>query len=889
MAVLIDAPTVTGDQASPAPEPPRRRRGWLGAVLVPLSGALVTLAIYAATLLVQRVHPFGTNSVLRHDLTGQYAPMFSYLRQAALGPEGFMFSWQGDLGMNFLPVFAYYLASPVNLIALAVQDSQLPEAVIAIIATKLALAAAMMAIYLRRTFPGPAPLVVAAAATYATSSWVIFHTSNIMWLDALYLLPLVLLAIERLLARRSIWPLAAATAATMTVNYYAGFMAMLFAGCYLLVRYVATATSDSLKELVATAIKAATAVAAGVATAGILIIPSLRSLENRYASPVNDVSKNVPLGWDELVGSLFGGTMLDQRIVGSHLAVGTVTLVLALVFFATGAIKLRERAGFAALAAFLVASCQIPALYLLWHGFDAPNSFPHRFGFVLTFLVVMLGYRAAATARTKVTATAAVIAAATAGTAAVWVAGERPDLMTERVLTWTIALVTAGAIAALFRRKALVVALAVVIVVDAAGAAMLASTTLVRTDRELWERPGPAWGAQLQAWNPSQNEFYRADALAWRTANDSLRFGNFAMTHYSSSTDGRAHRVFHTLGFSDANPYVRFDYQGSTPLTDALLGFRFVLSDRELHRPGYQLVKHVERQRPWPYQEPMYAYENTNALPVGFFLDPGNPITPDIKSPLTHLENLVGDKRLFRDVCKQHPTATGGTVKVRPDSAVLTRDPNVKSASLRWTCKATGDQLLVAWHEGKPNVSDIRLDKGTPITYPTAYATGPLDLGRREDETFTVEISTRAKTLAVPRPIVQGLDIARFQNLVDVLKKRTAKNVHWTSESLSLDVDDAKGGNFFLSVPHIPGWQAQVDGEPAAIETTAGAFIGFDLTPGKHRIELTFRPPGFEEGRRATAAGLVAIALLVLGSVVLSVLRRRRRSVPEPTASPSGG
>ncbi len=886
MAVTIDAPAVTGDRSSPALERRRRERGRLAAALLPLTSSLLTLAIYAGTLVVQRVYPLGANSVLRLDLTGQYAPMFSYLRQAALGPEGLMFSWQGDLGMNFLPVFAYYLASPVNLIALLVQDHHIPEAVIAITATKLALAAASMAIYLRRTFPGPAALTAAAAATYATSSWVVFHTSNIMWLDALYLLPLVLLAIERLLARKSIWPLAVATAATMIVNYYAGFMVMLFAGCYLLVRYVATATSDSLKVLVATAIKAATAVAAGVATAGILIVPSVRSLENRYANPVTDVGKNVPLPWDELIASLFGGTMLDQRIVGTHLAVGTVTLVLAIAFFATGAIKLRERASFAALAAFLVASCQVPTLYLLWHGLDAPNSFPHRFGFVLSFLIVLLGYRAAAAASWRI---AVAVAAVGVGATAVWVAGQRPDLMTERLLTWTIVLIAAGTLAAVIRRRGLVVALAAILVVDAAGAAMIASSTLVRTDRELWERPGRAWGDQLQAWNPNQNEFYRADALAWRTANDSLRFGNFAMTHYSSSNDARAHRVFHTLGFSDANPYVRFDYQGSTPITDALLGFRFVLSDRELQRPGYKLVQHVGPQRPSPYQEPMYAYENTNALPVGFFFDPGTPLTPDLKSPLTHLENLVGDERLFRDVCKQHPNAIGGKVKVRPDSAVLTRDPNVETASLRWTCEANGDNLLVAWHEGRLNASDLRVDEEAPITYPTPYATGPLDLGRRENETFTIEISTRAKTLAVPRPIVQGLDVARFQKLVDALNKRTAKNVHWTADSLSLDVDDTRGGKFFLSVPHIPGWQAQVDGKPAPISTTAGAFIGFDLTPGKHRIELTFQPPGFEEGRKATAAGLAAIALLVLASVILSVLRRRRPSVPEQTASQSGG
>jgi uncharacterized membrane protein YfhO/putative flippase GtrA len=855
-----------------------------------VTAAVLAVGVYLGTLVARRVYPAGDNSILTHDLYGQYAAMFSYLHNAMLGPEGLMFSWQGDLGMNFFPLAAYYLASPFNVIAILVGDQHLPEALIAITGAKVAAAAACMTWYLRRTFPGPRPLVIAAAVTYASMSWLLFQASNIMWVDALYLLPLILLAIERLLAGRGAWPLAAAIGATLLINYYSGVMAIMFAGCYLVVRYVAVRDELSFRDIAGTAARAATMVVLGVLCAGVVLVPSLRAIGSRYADPVSTVKADVPLPWVDLLSSLFGGTMEDRLRGAPHLAVGTLTLVFALTFFALGAIKVRERIGFAVLAGFLVAACQVPALYLLWHGFEVPSSYPHRFGFVLSFLIVLLGYRAAVCMRGRVAAGAMVVAAVVAVATAVWAAGLRPDLMTDRLLVWTILLVTAGAVAgsayALLRhgehvRRPLVAALAILLILDAGGAAVLASTSLDRVPRDRWTSPGPAWGEQLAAWRPKPDEFYRADALSWQTANNSLRFGNFAMTHYSSITNGRLHGALHALGFSDPIPYVRFDYQGSTLVTDALFGFRYVLSDRPLDRPGYQLLSYVPAADPSAYEEPTYAYRNANALPVGFFFDPA-PLASDLKSPVAQLENLIGDQHLFTDVCPGNPVATGGTIRAQSDSVILTRDPAATSASLRWTCTATGEQLVYVWHDGQPGVSDVSIDDRPPLPYPTLHSTGPLDLGRRKNATFTVEIATRAKVLDVPRSVVQGLDIARFQRWIQSTRSRAAHDVHWSSAGLAFNVDDARGGRLFVSVPHVQGWQAHVDAVPTTIQNVAGAFIGLDLPPGAHHVELAFRPPGLRAGLLSTSVGIVGVGLLALAS-----LRRQRRRASGPVGPSS--
>ncbi|MGC8947560.1 MAG: YfhO family protein, partial [Anaerolineae bacterium] len=45
-----------------------------------------------------------------------------------------------------------------------------------------------------------------------------------------------------------------------------------------------------------------------------------------------------------------------------------------------------------------------------------------------------------------------------------------------------------------------------------------------------------------------------------------------------------------------------------------------------------------------------------------------------------------------------------------------------------------------------------------------------------------------------------------------------------------------------LSDTFYPGWQAEVDGERAPIYRTNAVFRGVLVPPGKHRVEMTFRP-----------------------------------------------
>lgn len=57
------------------------------------------------------------------------------------------------------------------------------------------------------------------------------------------------------------------------------------------------------------------------------------------------------------------------------------------------------------------------------------------------------------------------------------------------------------------------------------------------------------------------------------------------------------------------------------------------------------------------------------------------------------------------------------------------------------------------------------------------------------------------------------------------------------------------------------GWRAAVDGAPAPVVPADGAFQGVRLPPGRHVVELRYRPPRLTAGLVAAAVGLVGLAL----------------------------
>ena len=132
-----------------------------------------------------------------------------------------------------------------------------------------------------------------------------------------------------------------------------------------------------------------------------------------------------------------------------------------------------------------------------------------------------------------------------------------------------------------------------------------------------------------------------------------------------------------------------------------------------------------------------------------------------------------------------------------------------------------------------------------PRATPAASAAEGLDSlawdGRERDPARVVVSGTGAEKLDVPGPLEPcGIKSAR-------------------PEDVSLRCESPGGGYAVLLDENLPGWSAQLDGQPAPILTADGLFRAVRVPPGEHRIAFLYRAPGLRTGAALSALTLAAL------------------------------
>ena len=115
------------------------------AFLIPVLAILILMICVGVT-------PFGTKSMLYSDMWHQYFPFFKAFRKALLSGDSLLFNWNVGMGMDYLGLISYYLASPLNLLSVIVPDSWVLPYFSLLVPLKLGLSSLFFAIFLKKIF-----------------------------------------------------------------------------------------------------------------------------------------------------------------------------------------------------------------------------------------------------------------------------------------------------------------------------------------------------------------------------------------------------------------------------------------------------------------------------------------------------------------------------------------------------------------------------------------------------------------------------------------------------------------------------------------------------------------------------------------------------------------
>lgn len=185
--------------------------------------------------------PFGERSLAYFDANSQYLGFFSYYKDVLTGKNDILYTFSKDMGSSALVVFSYYLSSPFQLLTIFFSKENLITCFHLIVVLKIALSATTCSFFLQDATEGRLGDVerTLIAVSYALCEYNITQIENVMWLDGVYMLPLILTGINRIVRnKKGVAFLAGSVAAGMLFNWYTGVMNCLFSVVWLVLIYL---------------------------------------------------------------------------------------------------------------------------------------------------------------------------------------------------------------------------------------------------------------------------------------------------------------------------------------------------------------------------------------------------------------------------------------------------------------------------------------------------------------------------------------------------------------------------------------------------------------------------------------------------------------------------
>ena len=201
-----------------------------------VKASILTIIIYALYLKMMKIYPFGDYSILKCDLYQQYGNFLCYLREILLYGKSIAISWNMGLANYFYTTFAYYLMSPLNIFVVFFNSSNMDIFVEIITCVKIALIANFFILFLEKSYKYESNETIIFGLIYAFSSYVICYSFHIMWLDCVYMLPIILLFVDKYIENEKIYPLVLSLSYSILTNYYIGYIVAFFSGIYFLAK-----------------------------------------------------------------------------------------------------------------------------------------------------------------------------------------------------------------------------------------------------------------------------------------------------------------------------------------------------------------------------------------------------------------------------------------------------------------------------------------------------------------------------------------------------------------------------------------------------------------------------------------------------------------------------
>ena len=397
---------------------------------------ITAVAMAAVIFAFSGIYPGSERILFVFDMLEQFAAFYSSLKGLFSGGVSFLYTFQGSLGTSYMGTYAYYLASPFSFITCLFDAEHLPDAIWLMDMVKAGVIGASFSAFafyrgVRKPF-----INVVLSMCYALSSAAVTFFVLPMYLDAMYMLPILCILLERLIkgeqGRKSVKngiTYSVVLGIGIMIHYYSMYMICIFLAMYAVYlltedEYSISHTfNDDTKEsrlsrtrrnsskhngkkshkkkndLRALILKYLEFVLYSLG-GGVLSLPMIVSVVRELVkgklsdTGVYSTGEIIVTSPSDLIKQLFCGHYGSLYSEGApYIYCTLIVFIIALYGLWKSRDNVRNRiCGFCILS-ILLCSFVFRPLYRVWHMFRDPVAYPHRFSFVFVFFVMVLAIK----------------------------------------------------------------------------------------------------------------------------------------------------------------------------------------------------------------------------------------------------------------------------------------------------------------------------------------------------------------------------------------------------------------------------------------------------------------------------------------------------------------
>lgn len=773
-----------------------------------------------------------------------------------------------------ISVAAYYLMSPFNLLFYFFDAEHVYIGILVVTILKTGCIGLSMFLFLNRREQTTDMLVFSTA--YALSSYIIAYQFNLMWMDALIILPLMVWGIELLVDNRKYLLYIIMVALAVITNFYMGYILCIFSALYFLCYFILI--SEQKRQLKTVLTYGICSLMGGALSAWIAL-PTLYALQGGKANfnfeTIRSVMGNFGRTIDTrtLLNAGFMGTIRTEQISGGGplMYCGVFSVLLGVYWFLCGKAKVRQKIAYMILLLVLLVSMLLCNLNYIWHAMTYPMGSPYRFSFLYIFLLVVLaamGFQTLGDGKKEKCILAGI---GIALIAVLIFQKSTTEFVTRRgAFKINLALILCYVVLLCVRQLKdgkWKYAINVMFCCLACGEMVLNAEYLYFNTNQ-YDSPTPEkYTTYVQNMEdlldkvPKTMEFHRTvfDEGAQWANNDPFLFNVYGLDSYTSVEKINAQIIAKNFGYLNSITFGAHYTNGSTMAAETLLGVKYLVATEE-PQAEYELLAKNDRYS---------LYENRNALPLAVLADESIlRINADETDPFAYLNQLYqslteeSEDAIFEEIIPKQDLMENLCLV---EEGVYQRENESGDAYVDYEIKLNKSNRVYLFY-GNAGISNVELQINGDALMLSEQGSMVKSLGKiePEDEVVLHVLVGEGEQFHPDEFYVYAEQGNILKKYAEEIQMKTVETCMERDSKITISYEnqDVDKKYLFFTIPYEQGWIAKLDGKKVDTTEAQNCLI-VEAPCGKHEVELVFKPRGCVPGIVITVIAVCICAVIL--------------------------